>query len=72
MNPDGTSPVNITNTPSLSETSGSWSPDGTEIVFRESTTNQIGRMNADGKGYAFITAFTAYGLYYPCFEGKPR
>ncbi len=73
MNPDGTSPVNITNTSSLSESSGSWSPDGTEIVFTESTTKQIGRMNADGTGYSFITAFTsAYALYYPCFEGKPR
>lgn len=72
MNPDGTSPMNITNTPALSETSGSWSPDGTEIIFRESTTKQIGIMNMDGTGYAFITAFASYGQYYPCFEGKPR
>ena len=33
INPAGTGATNLTNTPSVYERSGSWSPDGTKIAF---------------------------------------
>ncbi|MGZ8227518.1 MAG: TolB family protein [Methylococcaceae bacterium] len=58
MGPDGANPVNITNTPDVSELSPSWSGDGQKIAF----TIDIGAgnaniwvMNADGSNQQQVT-----------------
>jgi len=57
MNADGSSPVNLTATPSDPDASSSWSPDGTKIAFRRDVggTGDIFVMNADGSGQTNIT-----------------
>ena len=59
MNPDGTQPVNLTNTPGVSEYSPSWSPNGAQIAFSSDrdglNTRAIYVMNADGSGATRLT-----------------
>ena len=57
LNPDGTGAVNITNTPSISEAAGTWSPDGTKIAFLASGGLWV--MNADGSGRVDVTPDTS-------------
>jgi Tol biopolymer transport system component len=51
MNPDGSSPLNLTKHPD-SDNSAAWSPDGTKIAFvsNRDDNNEIYLMNADGSG----------------------
>ena len=62
MNPDGSEPTNLTNTPLLNEMWPAWSPDGTRIAYVEGSnfdyTIQV--MNADGSGQAPIVAEPSY------------
>ncbi len=53
INPDGSAPVNLTNTPDVTERGGSWSPDGTKIAFV--TGEQVWTMNADGSNRTNVT-----------------
>lgn len=60
MNADGSNPINLTNNPKF-DSSPSWSPDGTKIVFSRKLdvaapyTSDIYIMNADGTGVVNIT-----------------
>ena len=53
INPDGTGATNLTNTASIYERGGSWSPDGTKIAFI--VYPGVWVMNADGSGRVEIT-----------------
>jgi TolB protein len=57
MNTDGSGQVNLTNTATVFESTGGYSPDGTKIVFLANATgtNDIYVMNADGSGRVQIT-----------------
>ncbi len=60
MNPDGTNQQRLTNSPE-SESSATWSPDGTKILFSKtisSTQIQIWTMNADGSNKTLISDAT--------------
>ena len=62
MNPDGSEPTNLTNTPELNEMWPAWSPDGTRIAYVEGSNffYTIRVMNADGSGQAPIVAEPSY------------
>jgi len=67
MDADGTNPVQLTATSAGSNTPGSWSPDGTQIVFQTtrdplppnpgpgSNASEIYKMNADGTNQTRLT-----------------
>lgn len=61
VNPDGTGLTNVTNTPDVSETGPSWSPDGTRIAYTRSDQGEgtydydIWVMNADGSAQTALT-----------------
>ena len=57
MDPDGTDPVNLTNSLNIAETNAVWSPDGTKIVFVRSDdfTSEVYVMNANGTGQQNIS-----------------
>src|SRR6185436_2752702 len=54
INPDGSAPMNLTNTPTAFEGEGSWSPDGTKIAF-VTGFGQVWTMNADGSNKTNVT-----------------
>jgi Tol biopolymer transport system component len=57
MNADGSSLMNLTNTPNTPEYAPKWSPDGTRIAFsRGAVVSEVFIMNADGTGVAEQTA----------------
>jgi Tol biopolymer transport system component len=64
MNPDGSSPKNLTNHPS-DDGSAAWSPDGTKIAFVTYRTGnaEIYVMNADGSGVANLTNHSKNDTY---------
>jgi WD40-like Beta Propeller Repeat len=53
-NPDGSSPVNLTNNKNVADVSPRWSHDGTRVAF--SRSNTIFVMNADGTGQTQLTS----------------
>lgn len=58
MGPDGSNPVNITNTPDVSESSPSWSGDGQKIAYTldiGASNANIWVMNADGSNAQQVT-----------------
>jgi TolB protein len=59
VKPDGTSIVNVTNTPTEKEASFDWSPDGSKIAFGSFTSDfsssDIYTMNADGSSRTNLT-----------------
>jgi len=58
MNPDGTGVTNVTNTPTIYEGEGTYSPDGTKIVLdsnRDDSGFDIYVMNANGSGLTRVT-----------------
>ena len=62
MNPDGTGATNITNTPSIDEYAGSWSPDGTKIAFI--VYPGVWAMNADGTNRTDVTPDVSGAPFY--------
>jgi Tol biopolymer transport system component len=62
MNPDGSDPTNLTNTPAVNEMWPAWSPDGAKIAYVEGSNfvYLIKVMNADGSGQVPIVAEPAY------------
>lgn len=63
MEPDGTNPANLTNTPDVSETEPAWSADGSRIAFvrcLDCTTTDVFLMKADGSGISAVTNDLAY------------
>lgn len=58
INADGTDPINLTNTPAVSETNPVWSPDGTRIAYVADIgafTQSLWIMEADGAGPFQVT-----------------
>ena len=64
-NPDGSNPVNLTNT-RIAEADPAYSPDGTRIAF--SRSGDIWVMNADGTGAAAITGTEGSGEVNPTWS----
>ena len=62
VNPDGTGATNITNTPSINESGGSWSPDGTKIAFI--VYPGVWTMNADGTNRTEVTPDVSGAPFY--------
>lgn len=62
-NPDGTNPVNLTNSPGPAEERPVWSPDGTQIAYKRQEIQgnsewDIYVINADGSGVTNLTPNT--------------
>ena len=57
MNPDGSGVVNLTNTPTESESQPAWSPDGRFIAFLRD--GDIYWMRANGTGLTRLSAAVA-------------
>ncbi|MBW3638735.1 MAG: hypothetical protein KY451_02615 [Actinobacteria bacterium] len=59
MNPDGSVPLNLTNSPGVSDVFPAWSPDSTQITFSsdraEARNADVYLMNADGTGVTRLT-----------------
>ena len=72
MGPDGSNPVNITNTPDVSELSPSWSGDGLKIAYTldiGASNANIWVMNADGSNPQQVTFRDQPGTY--AWQGDP-
>lgn len=61
MNVDGTNPTQLTTPAQGTNRPGSWSPDGSQIVFQTNRTgnDEIFKMNADGSNPVNLTNFPA-------------
>lgn len=55
INPDGSSPINLTNTPDTYERYPDWKPDGSRIVFERGQPEEIWTMDPDGTDQVNIT-----------------
>ena len=62
VNPDGTGATDITNTPTIDESAGSWSPDGTKIAFV--VYPGVWVMNADGTNRTDVTPDVSGAPFY--------
>jgi TolB protein len=55
INPNGSNPINLTNTPDKYERYPDWKPDGTRIVFERGQPEEIWTMDPDGTDQVNIT-----------------
>ncbi len=56
--PDGSTPLNLTNSPGATETGPQWSPDGNKLLFIRGTNfddRDVWVMNGDGSGQTNLT-----------------
>jgi len=69
MNPDGSNPVNLTNSPA-NDSDVSWSPDGSQIAFGSNRDGdlEIYAVNADGSGLVNLTQDPASDEDYPAWS----
>ncbi|NMG74645.1 TolB family protein [Aromatoleum diolicum] len=68
MNPDGTEPTNVTNTPDLNEINPAWSADGTKVAYIEGWNGvnylKMVDLGIDGTGRAITTITEEYSYQF--------
>lgn len=74
MNRDGSGKTNLTNTPTITEWSPTWTPDGRHIVFSctaadpHGVGNDLCTINADGSDRRYVTQTPDFSEEYPTFS----